>query len=146
MTAKEFNIGQASSVDGLMTLRSAFGPEETMTRLVAEIKARGIREFARINHASLAAETGLALLPTELLIFGNPAAGTPLMQSNQAIGLDLPLKALVWQDVNNETWLAYNDINWLAERYGVGLAAEKTFKSMTVALDAIAKKAAGLSS
>jgi len=144
MTAKEFNIGQASNVEGLMTLRSAFGSEETMARLVAEIKARGMRGFARINHASLAAEAGLALLPTELLIFGNPAAGTALMQSNQAMGLDLPLKALVWQDVNNETWLAYNDIGWLAERYDVGLASEKTVKSMTAALDAIAKIAAGL--
>ena len=117
-----------------------------MARLVAEIKARGMRGFARINHASLAAEAGLALLPTELLIFGNPAAGTALMQSNQAMGLDLPLKALVWQDVNNETWLAYNDIGWLAERYDVDLASEKTVKSMTVALGAIAKKAAGLPS
>ncbi len=146
MNAKEYNMGPASGGEGIRTLRSAFGIEETMAKLVAAIKARGIREFARINHASLAAEAGLTLPPTELLIFGNPAAGTPFMQLNQAMGLDLPLKALVWQDANKKTWLAYNDIGCLAERYGVGFEAEKTVKNMTLALEAIANRAAGLPS
>ena len=74
--------------------------------------------LARIDHAAAAANVGMALRPTEVLIFGNPLAGTPLMQAAQTIGIDLPLKALVWQDDAGKTWLAYNDPTWLARRHG----------------------------
>ena len=107
------------SVDGLVTLASAHGPRETMDRLAAELAAKGVHVFARIDHAAGAAEAGLSLLPTEVLIFGNARAGTPLMQSMQSIGIDLPLKALVWQDTAGATWLSYNDPAWLAARHGV---------------------------
>ena len=86
------------AVDGLTTIRSSHGPKDTMNRLEAVVKAKGLTVFARIDHAAGAAEAGLPLRPTELLIFGNAKGGTPLMQSAQTIGIDLPLKALVWQD------------------------------------------------
>src|SRR5262249_18534229 len=81
-----------------------------------EVWTRGLTVFARIDHAAGAAEVGLSLPPTWLLIFGNAKAGTPLMQSAQTIGIDLPLKALVWQDASGKTWLSYNDPAWLAKR------------------------------
>ena len=82
------------AADGLTTIQSSYGPRETMDRLVSEIKARAMTVFARIDHAAGAAQVGLPLRPTELLIFGNAKAGTPLMQANHATGIDLPLKIL----------------------------------------------------
>ena len=89
--------------DGFITLESAYGPKDTMNRLEAEVKPKGVTVFARIDHAAGAAEVGLPLRPTAVLIFGNAKGGTPLMQSVQAIGIDLPLKALVWQDASGDT-------------------------------------------
>jgi len=106
-------------VDGLTSIRSSFGPKETMDRLEAEIRAHGLNVFARIDHAAGAAEVGLALQPTELIIFGNARGGTPLMQAAQTVGIDLPLKILVWQDAAKNTWLSYNEPNWIAQRHGV---------------------------
>ncbi|WP_159007102.1 DUF302 domain-containing protein [Bradyrhizobium sp. S69] len=130
------------SADGLIVVRSSHGPAETMDRLVAEIKAKGLTVFARIDHASGAKEVGLPLRPTELLIFGNAKGGTPLMQSNQEIGLDLPLKALVWQDASNDTWISYNDPAWLAKRHGLGHEVEPPVKAMTAMLSAVTRAAA----
>jgi uncharacterized protein (DUF302 family) len=117
---------QAMAADGLTTLRSGYGPKDTIERLEAAVKAKGMTEFARIDHAAGAAEVGLGLRPTELLIFGNAKGGTPLMQSVQTIGIDLPLKALVWQDASGSTWLSYNNPSWLAKRHGLGLVARPT--------------------
>ena len=86
------------AADGLITMASSLGAKETMDRLEAEVKAKGLTVFARIDHAAGAVEVGLPLRPTEVLIFGNAKGGTPLMQANQAIGIDLPLKALVFED------------------------------------------------
>jgi uncharacterized protein (DUF302 family) len=105
------------ATDGLTTIPSSFGPRETTDRLEAEIKAKGMTVFARIDHAAGAAEFGLPLRPSELLIFGSAKAGTPLMQANQA-GIDLPLKALVFEDAAGKVWLSYNDPRWLAQRTG----------------------------
>ena len=85
-------------MEGLTSIRSRFGTKETMDRLEAAIRAQGMTVFARINHATGAAEAGLQLRPTELIMFGNARGGTPLMQSAQTVGIDLPLKALVWED------------------------------------------------
>jgi uncharacterized protein (DUF302 family) len=112
-----------------------------MNRLEAEVKAKGMTVFARIDHAAGAAAVGLSLRPTELLIFGNAKGGTPLMQSIQTIGIDLPLKALVWQDASGKTWLSYNDPSWLAKRHGLGHEAEAAVTAMTAALNAIARTA-----
>jgi uncharacterized protein (DUF302 family) len=129
------------AAEGLTTLSSSQGPKDTVDRLAAEITARGMTVFARVDHAAGAAEAGLPLRPTELLIFGNAKGGTPLMQSDQTIGIDLPLKALVWQDASGRTWLSYNDPGWLAKRHGLGAEVDPAVKVMAAALNAIATKA-----
>ena len=97
--------------------------------------------FARIDHAAGAAGVGLPLRPTAVVIFGNARGGTPLMQADQAIGIDLPLKALVFEDEAGKTWLAYNDPNWLGRRHGVTAAAAPLIQAMAGALNAVATKA-----
>ena len=129
------------AADGLITIKSAFGPEETMQRLEAEVRAKGMTVFAHVDHAAGAAAVGLPLRPTVLLIFGNAKGGTPLMQSAQTIGIDLPLKALVWQDPSGVTWLSYNDPAWLTHRHGVGEEAKPVVNALTAALNALATKA-----
>ena len=129
------------AADGLTTLRSSYGPKDTMTRLEAEVTARGMTVFARIDHAAGAAGVGLSLQPTELLIFGNAKAGTPLMQTVQTTGIDLPLKALVWEDASGNTWLSYNDPAWLAQRHGVAGETETVIGMMSKAFDAAAQAA-----
>jgi uncharacterized protein (DUF302 family) len=127
----------------LTTIASDHGPKETMDRLEAEIKAKGMTVFARIDHAAGAAQAGMPLRPTEVLIFGTAKAGTPLMQANQTIGIDLPLKALVWQDADGKVWLSYNEPTWLATRYGVAAATKATVDTMAGGLGALARGAAG---
>src|SRR5438128_10021685 len=131
----------AMAADGLTTIASDYGPKETMDRLEAEIKAKGMTVFARVDHAAGAAQAGLSLRPTEVLIFGNAKAGTPLMQANQTIGIDLPLKALVYEDAAGKVWLSYNDPRWLAHRHGLGAVAVETVNAMAAALNAAATKA-----
>jgi uncharacterized protein (DUF302 family) len=112
-----------------------------MSRLETAVKAKGLTVFARIDHAAGAAEAGLPLRPTEVLIFGNARGGTPLMQAMQTIGIDLPLKALVWQDESGSTWLSYNDPAWVARRHGIGRAVEATVSALSAALAGIANTA-----
>jgi uncharacterized protein (DUF302 family) len=126
---------------GLTTLRSGYGPHDTMNQLEAEVKARGMTVFARIDHAAGAAGAGRSLRPTEPLIFGNAKAGTPLIQSVQAIGIDLPLKALVWQDASGDTWLSYNDAAWLAQRHGLASEIATVIGSMSAGLATVTKAA-----
>ena len=128
-------------IEGLTSIRSSFGPKETMDRLEAEIRAQRMTVFARIDHAGGAALVGLKLAPTELIIFGNARGGTPLMQSVQTVGIDLPLKALVWEDTAGKTWLSYNEPSWIARRHGVA-NAEQVVSKMGAALSAMARKAA----
>ncbi len=126
------------AADGLTTLQSNFGAKETTDRLEAAIKAKGMTVFARIDHAAGAAAAGLPLRPTELLIFGSAKGGTPLMQVDQAIGIDLPLKALVFEDAAGKVWLSYNDPHWLAQRYGLGAAVDPTVAALAAALNSLA--------
>ena len=111
-----------------------------MDRLQAEIRAQGMIIFARIDHATGAAEAGLELRPTELIIFGNARAGTLLMQSVQTVGIDLPLKALVWEDASGTTWLSYNEPSGIAQRHGVA-NAEPVVSKMSAALSEMSRKA-----
>ena len=129
------------AADGLITLPSNYGPKETMDRLEAEIKARGMVVFARVDHAAGAAQVGLSLRPTEVLIFGNAKAGTPLMQAEQTIGIDLPLKALVWQDANGKVWLSYNEPSGLAQRHGLPAGTNAMIDTMADGLRGLASKA-----
>ena len=130
------------SVEGLTIVPSQFDPATTMNRLVSAVEKRGIGILARIDHAASAEKAGLALRPTELLLFGNPKVGTALMQAQQTAGIDLPLKALVWLDEEGKTWLAYDNPDWVAARHGV-TTADNTVKAMTAGLAAIAGEATG---
>jgi uncharacterized protein (DUF302 family) len=131
------------AADGLVTLQSNYAPKETMKRLEAEVRARGLTVFARIDHAAGAAEVRLSLRPTELLIVGNAKGGTPLMQLVQTIGIDLPLKILIWQDEAGNTWLSYNDPSWFAKRHGANHNVDATITALTAVLNALARAATG---
>jgi uncharacterized protein (DUF302 family) len=133
------------TADGLTTLPSSFGPKETVERLAAEIKARHITVFARIDHQAEAAAVGLTLQPTEVVIFGNANSGTPLMEAGQTAAIDLPLKALVWQEASGKTWVSYNDPQWIAKRHGLGRESQKTVTAMAALLEAVAKAATSTS-
>jgi len=126
---------------GLTTIQSSYGPEETMNRFEAEVRAKGMTAFAHIDYAAGAEAVGLALRPTELLIFGNARGGTPLMELVQTIGIDLPLRVLVWQDASGMTWLSYIDLNWLARRHGLDREVEATVSVLTAALNQMARSA-----
>jgi uncharacterized protein (DUF302 family) len=128
---------------GLVTIVSSFSPEATVQRLVDAIAARGLSVFARVDHAKNAADAGLELRPTELVIFGNAKGGTPIMSANQRSGIDLPMKALVWQDAEGHVWLAYNDPRWLADRHGIGPSAGRAMDAMMAGLASIAAEATG---
>ena len=130
-------------VEGLTTVLSHFGPKETTDRLATEIEAREMKVFARIDHAAGAAEVGLPLRPTELIIFGNARGGTPLMQSVQTVGIDLPLKALVWEDAAGKTWISYNEPKWIVQRHGV-THAEAIVIKLSDLLRAISTRAGNL--
>lgn len=118
MTTHQDDPIDGRAANGLMLFPSPFGPTETMERMASAVTGLGMTVVARIDHAAAAAQAGLPLRPTLVLVFGNPAAGTPLMQAVPTIAIDLPLKALVWQDDDGRTWLACNDPASLVERHG----------------------------
>jgi uncharacterized protein (DUF302 family) len=128
--------------NGLITISSAHSAKDTIDRIESDIKSKGMTVFARIDHAAGAEEAGLTLAPTLLLIFGNAKGGTPLMQDKQQIGIDLPLKALAWEDVSGKSWLSYNDLDWLAKRHGLDSKVDNVVKGLAAALGAILQKAA----
>jgi len=130
------------SENGLITITSNHSVKETLDRLEASLRGNGVTVFARIDHAAAAASVDMTLPPTELIIFGQPQAGTPLMQAQQSIGIDLPLKMLAWQDSNGKNWLAYNDIAWLAKRHGLGEDLAPAINGIAKALAKLAETAA----
>ena len=105
--------------DGLVHLSSSRSVSEAMNVLESVVRNRGLNVVARIDHSGDAANVGLTLPPTELLIFGNPISGTPLMIAAPTAAIDLPLKALVWQDEHGRVWLTYNNPQYLQERHGI---------------------------
>ncbi|MEO7760802.1 MAG: DUF302 domain-containing protein [Casimicrobiaceae bacterium] len=107
------------AAEGLIGVKSPFSSKETVDRLEVVLKEKGMTIFARIDHAAGATKVGKQLRPTEVLIFGNPQGGTPFMECNQTVGIDLPLKALVWEDASGQVWLGYNDPTYVAGRHGV---------------------------
>ena len=129
------------TVDGLVAQQSNHAPADTMQRLIAALDAKGVPVLAHIDHAAAAAKAGLSLRPTDLLIFGNAKAGTPLMAESQTLGIDLPLKMLVWQDPQGRTWLGYNDPAFLAKRHGAH--GEQILSAMRELLAALVAQAAG---
>lgn len=130
----------AAAADGLVAVPSPHEARTTMNRFESIVKEKGMNVFARIDHAAGAAKVGKSLRPTEVLIFGNPQGGTPLMLCGQTAGIDLPLKALVWQDEAGKTWLGYNDPTWLAGRHQLG-ACGAAVQNMSKALAGFAAAA-----
>jgi uncharacterized protein (DUF302 family) len=126
----------AQAADGLIAVKSPYTAKVTMDKFEAIVKEKGLNIFARIDHTAGAAKIGTTLRSTEVLIFGNPEGGTPLMECAQSFGIDLPLKALVWEDATSQVWLGYNDPAYLAERHQV---------SECPAVDNIQKALAGIS-
>ena len=131
------------AAEGLITIKSSFGPEDTMKRLEAEVKAKGLTVFAHVDHAAGAAAVGLPLRPTDLIIFGNAKGGTPLMQAGQEVGIDLPLKALVYEDADGKAWLVYNELPWLAERHHLPEELAPNIAMLGKLLEALAAAATG---
>jgi uncharacterized protein (DUF302 family) len=117
--AGEPTMSLQPSASGLIHLRSPYSVSQTLARLETILRSKGIAILARIDHSGDAAKAGLKMPPTELLIFGNPKAGTPLMIASPSVAIDLPLKALVWQDGNGEVWLSYNSPDYLKDRHAL---------------------------
>ena len=104
---------------GMVHLRSSHSVQQTFAQLKDQVHAHGIAIAAEIDHSGAAAKAGLTMPPTKLLIFGDPKSGTPLMLASPTIALDLPLKALVWEDTEGQTWLSYNSSTYLQQRHGI---------------------------
>ena len=111
--------GTAAAQGGLVSVKSSHDVITTANRLESALNEKGVTVFARIDHAAGAQRIGQALKPTLLIVFGNPAMGTPLIQRSRTMGIDLPLKALIWEDSTGDVWLSYNDPDYLARRHGI---------------------------
>lgn len=122
--------------NGVVSKASRFSASETMNRLEAVLKSKGMTIFARIDHAEQARKAGLSMRPAALLVFGNPVSGTPIMQAVPQAGLDLPLKALAWEDANGKVWLSYNDPAWLQHRHLLSDENVKPLKGLRALMDA----------
>ena len=133
-------VSLASADDGLISIKSSHDVKRTADLLESYIKKKGMTVFIRINHAEGAQKVGKVLRPTELLIFGNPKVGAPLMQCSQRVAIDLPQKALIWKDEAGQVWLSYNDPKYLANRHGIKDCGE-VIKKIGKALDNFAKTA-----
>ncbi len=113
------SISVVAAGSGMVSIKSAYDVSTTADRLETAITKKGMTVFTRINHSDGAMDVGMQLRPTELIIFGNPKVGTPLMQCNQGAAIDLPQKALVWQDDKGQVWLSYNDPAYLVGRHNI---------------------------
>src|SRR5215831_14788841 len=105
--------------NGMVTVASDVSVHETIDRLAVAVTKAGLQVFARIDHAEGAAQVDMPLRPTELLLFGHPRGGTPLMQDRQTAGIDLPVKALAWEDESGQVWLTTTDPAWIAARHAL---------------------------
>jgi uncharacterized protein (DUF302 family) len=131
--------GERSS--GLIRRQSAHDVVETAGRFRAAAEAAGLTIFAAIDHQKNAIDVGMDLGPCLLLIFGNPRAGTPLMQANPEAGLDLPFKALIWTDKDGATWFGWNDPQWVSDRHSLGPAAQNTVAAVAAGMETLAASA-----
>jgi uncharacterized protein (DUF302 family) len=125
---------------GLVSKPSRYSVPETVDRLVTILQSKGMTVFARIDHTAEAEKVGLKLRPSQLLIFGSPKGGTPLMAAAPTVAIDLPLKALAWQDADGKVWLAYNSPAYLKERHEIR-GKDDAIKALETALDAMTGKA-----
>ena len=140
MIAGAMMLPRTANATGMLKMESPYTTKETLDRLQAIFEKKGITVFARIDHAAGARSVGDDLLPTELMIFGNPKLGTPLMKLNQEVGFDLPLKALSWKDKDGKVWLAVTNPAELNQAYALA-GANGVIDKMTAALKGLTKKA-----
>jgi len=108
-----------STENGLIHISSPYSVPETLQRVESILRGKNLTIFARIDHSGEAEKVGLAMRPTQLIIFGSPKVGTPMMIASPTLAIDLPLKALVWQDANEKVWISYNDPNYLKQRHNI---------------------------
>lgn len=135
-----FTAGGAAAQGGLVSVKSSHDVTSTAIRLESALKEKGVTVFARIDHAAGAQQVGQPLKPTLLIIFGSPAMGTPLIRRSRSIGIDLPLKALIWEDSAGQVWFTYNAPDYLAHRHGI-TEMEETIQKMAQALSNFAMAA-----
>jgi uncharacterized protein (DUF302 family) len=127
--------------EGMISVKSAHSVADTADRLESILGAKGMTVFARIDHAAGAKKAGQTLLPTELVVFGNPKVGTPLMLCSRSIAIDLPQKALIWEDAAGDTWISYNDPQFLKLRHNTQ-GCDAVLQKVAMALGNFTKKAA----
>ncbi len=127
--------------DGVVNVPSTFNVEETADRMENILKEKGMLIFNRIKHSEAAGKVGIKLRYTELIIFGNPAVGSPLMKCQQKVAIDLPQKALIWEDAKAKVWISYNDPRYLEKRHNI-TGCEEVISKIEKALSGIAKSAA----
>ena len=128
------------AADGMITLKSNHSVSDTADRLVSVLNDKGMTVMAQVDHTANADGVGLALPPTEVVIFGNPKVGTPLMQCARSVAIDLPQKALIWEDESGQVWFGYNDPMYLKQRHGIE-GCDKVLKKVSGALGKFAKAA-----
>jgi uncharacterized protein (DUF302 family) len=132
----------ALAADGMVTVPSTHTVEETAERLESVLHEKGMTIFNRIKHSEAAAKVGIELRKTELILFGNPKVGSPLMKCQQSVAIDLPQKALIWEDDNAKVWISYNDPRYLEKRHNIA-GCEEVIAKIEKALAGITKSAAG---
>ena len=131
----------AAAADGMVNVQSTFNVEETADRMVSILKEKGMTVFNRIKHSAAAAEVGIELRNTELILFGNPKVGSPLMKCQQSAAIDLPQKALIWEDDKAKVWISYNDPRYLGKRHNI-TGCEEVISKIETALAGISESAA----
>jgi uncharacterized protein (DUF302 family) len=129
-------IDAQAGADGVVSKPSRYSVPETMDRVVAVLQSKGMTVFARIDHAAEAEKAGLKMRSSQLLVFGNPKGGTPLMTAAPTVAIDLPLKALAWEDADGKVWLSYNSPEYLKKRHGIQ-GQDEALKALAGALDAM---------
>nr|WP_320016666.1 DUF302 domain-containing protein [uncultured Desulfobacter sp.] len=128
------------AVDGVVSVQSRFNVKDTADRMESILKEKGMTVFKRIRHSEAASKVGIELRDTELIIFGNPKVGSPLMKCQQRVAIDLPLKALIWEDDNAKVWISYNDPKYIEKRHNI-TGCEEIISKMEKALAGIARSA-----
>ena len=128
------------AADGVVNVQSTFNVKETANRMDSILKEKGMTVFNRIKHSESASKVGIKLRNTELIIFGNPKVGSPLMECQQSVAIDLPQKALIWEDDTEKVWISYNDPQYLVKRHNI-VGCEKVLAKLEKALAGIAKSA-----
>ena len=129
------------AAEGVINVKSDFNLEETADRLVGLLNEKGMTIFERVRHSDGAANVGIEMRETELFIFGNPKVGSPLMQCQQSVAIDLPQKALIWEDSDAQVWISYNDPRYLEQRHEIS-GCEEVISKIEKALSGITAAAA----